>query len=427
MSDGASGRSWGGLPQQPQTVLPLNWADEVPALMSRAGLPVGCGRSYGDSALAHNGIALGGRGLRRMLAFDREQGTLRCESGVTLGEILALTIPAGWMLPVVPGTRFVTLAGAIANDVHGKNHPANGSFGCHLRSLVLRRSDGEVLHCSAAQNSQWFAATVAGLGLTGFILEAQLQLQPLSGAFLDTQTTRFAGLDEFAALNQASKHEYNAAWIDCLSADCRGHFTSASHSASEAQAPPPQPLLAIPGTLPVSPINSLSLRAFNQLYYHRLLRSSASSEQLLYRWFFPLDRISHWNRLYGRRGFRQYQCALPLEAVADLLRLIRRSGDGSFLAVLKMFGDRQSPGLLSFPRPGATLALDFPWRGESTLALFRALDDIVMAHEGAIYPAKDAHMPPALFRAAYPCWELLEQLRDPQLQSSFWHRMTQTQ
>jgi FAD/FMN-containing dehydrogenase len=392
--------------------------------LERAGLVVGCARSYGDSGLSASGTSLGTTSLNRFIAFDDRAGTLRCESGVTLGDILALTLPRGWVLPVLPGTRFVSVGGAIANDIHGKNHPRAGSFGCHLLSLELLRSDGTRLHCSAVENADWFAATIGGLGLTGAIVSAELQLQPVAGGWLDTTTTRFTHLEEFFELAQASGHEYNAAWVDCLSGDSRGHFSAASHSERGDAARPPAALFTVPFTPPVSPVNRFSLRLFNELYYRRQLGKRVEREQSLYAWFFPLDRVQHWNRLYGRRGFRQYQCVVPAVAIGELLAIIRRAGEGSFLAVLKHFGDRESPGLLSFPRPGATFALDFPWRGQRTLELFAALDDWVLANAGAVYPAKDAHMSPALFRAAYPAWQRLESMRDPQLNSLFWQRVT---
>jgi FAD/FMN-containing dehydrogenase len=392
--------------------------------MGRAGLAVGLGRSYGDSGLASSGVVMQTRGLDSIVGFDAHSGVLRCEAGVTLGEILDLVVPAGWVLPVLPGTRFVTVAGAIANDVHGKNHAVDGTFGRHVRRLLLQRSDGELLDCSRQTNPDWFAATVAGLGLTGVMLEAELQLQPVAGPWLDTQTIRFRGLDEFFERMDGREQEYAASWIDCLSREHRGHLTLASHSQREARQAPPGPLFTVPLSPPVSPVNGLTLRLFNELYYQRQIAHSRCSEQHLYSWFFPLDRIASWNRLYGRDGFRQYQCAVPREAVSNLLERIRRSGQGSFLAVLKLFGDIESPGLLSFPRPGATLALDFPWRGERTLKLFSELDAIVRDADGAIYPAKDACMPGADFRRAYPAWETVERYRDPAFKSLFWDRVS---
>jgi len=421
-------RSWGGLPAEGQELLPLSWRDELAAKLPRAGLAVGCGRSYGDVGLAANGTVLAARGLDRLLAFDNETGILRCEAGVCLGDILSWSLPRGWVLPVVPGTCYVTVGGAIANDIHGKNHHRAGTFGAHVRSLLLQRSDGETRSCSAEDNSEWFAATIGGLGLTGCIVEAELQLAPVAGPWLDTENIRFAELAEFFELSQASDtdYEYTVAWIDCLSKSTRGHFTRANHNQRSDPAESAGSMLAVPFAPPFSPINRLTLKAFNSLYFHRQLRPRVAAEKSFRGWMFPLDRVGHWNRLYGRGGFRQYQCVVEPAAVEELLTVIRRAGEGSFLAVLKMFGDLKSPGLLSFPRPGATLALDFPWRGERTLDLFKHLDAVVAAVGGAIYPAKDAHMTGADFRRAYPAWETLENYRDPRLKSLFWERVTET-
>jgi FAD/FMN-containing dehydrogenase len=420
-------RSWGGLPEISQHCAELGWQDQLAAELPSAGLVVGCGRSYGDVGLAANGRLASCLGLNRVLALDRKKGLLRCESGVTLADILTLVLPLGWMLPVTPGTSQVTVAGAIANDVHGKNHHRRGTFGQHVTSLVLQRSDGSRLLCTPEENSQWFSATVAGLGLSGVILEASIQLLPVAGGWLDTENVKFNNLEEFFQLDResAAEWEYTVAWIDCLSSSVRGHFSRANHNDCDDRLDAPAALLDVPMALPVTPINRYSLKAFNSLYFHRQARSMVSRQQSLYAWMFPLDRIGNWNRLYGRRGFRQYQCVVEPEAVADLLRIIRAAGEGSFLAVLKMFGDQASPGLLSFPRKGASLALDFPWRGSVTVDLFKRLDAVVASCGGALYPAKDALMNGADFRRAYPAWEVLEQYRDPQLKSLFWQRVTE--
>jgi FAD/FMN-containing dehydrogenase len=418
-------RSWGGLPAQAQKTIPLEWQDQLPARLHGAGLVAGSGRSYGDVGLAATGVVASCLGLNRVLSFDSETGLLHCEAGLTLGDILALVLPLGWVLPVLPGTQHVSVAGAIANDVHGKNHHRMGTFGRHVKSLLLQRSDGSKMRCSDEENADWFAVTVAGLGLSGVILEATIQLMPVAGGRLSTETIKFQNLEDFFSLSQESDMdwEYSAAWIDCLSSSVRGHFSRASYSEGAAAVDADKTLLDVPFTLPVSPVNRFTLRAFNSLYFHRQRRRIRRSEDSLISWMFPLDRVGHWNRLYGRRGFRQYQCVVEPDAVPELLAIIRRAGAGSFLAVLKMFGDLSSPGLLSFPRQGASLALDFPWRAEHTEALFKQLDAVVASCGGAIYPAKDAHMSGLDFRAAYPAWQTIEQYRDPNLNSLFWQRV----
>lgn len=418
-------RSWGGLPTAGQTLRKISWVDELEPGWQTSTLPVGFGRSYGDSGLAASGEATSTVGLNRLLGFDVAKGILRCEAGVSLGEILQVSLGQGWILPVLPGTQVVSVAGAIANDIHGKNHYRAGTFGRHVRSLDLQRSDGQVLHCSPSENQEMFRASLGGLGLTGIIVAAELQLQRITGADLDAETIKFGDLEEFFSLSEesASAYEYSVGWIDCLSPRMRGHYSRANHT---AQAVPhrPLPVPGIPFELPFTPINRLTLRTFNSLYYHRQRSARRSYAQSWRSWFFPLDGIANWNRLYGRLGFRQYQCVVPAEAISELLGLIRRSGQGSFLAVIKTFGGLAAPGLISFPRPGVTLALDFPWRGQRTLSLFAQLDAVVRAHDGAIYPAKDAHMPAADFRRAYPGWEQLETQRDPALMSQFWQRVT---
>lgn len=418
-------RSWGGLPQEPQQCLQLEWQDQLTGHLPPAGLVAGCGRSYGDVALAANNILVSCCGLNRVLGFDQSSGLIRCEAGVTLLDILQLALPGGWMLPVLPGTCQVTVAGAIANDVHGKNHHRKGTFGCHTTALVLQRSDGSILPCSPEQNTDWFEATVGGLGLSGVILEASIQLVPVTGGWLDTENLKFDALEEFFEMDRESgpDWEYTVAWIDCLSNSVRGHFSRANHNSYDAPVSAPATLFAAPFSLPVSPVNRYSLKLFNSLYYHRQRASLRRKQQSVYGWMFPLDRVKNWNRLYGRRGFRQYQCVVEEEAVSELLDIIRGAGEGSFLAVLKGFGNLPSPGLLSFPRRGVSLALDFPWRGEKTTALFKRLDVVVAACNGALYPAKDAHMSGADFRQAYPAWERIEQYRDPALNSIFWQRV----
>ncbi|MCZ6831092.1 MAG: FAD-binding oxidoreductase [Gammaproteobacteria bacterium] len=420
-------RSWGGLPEHPQRSRSLNWRDELAECWDEPTLAVGAGRSYGDCGLAASGEVLCTTGMNRMLQFDQNSGVLRCEAGVSLGDILRHTVPAGWILPVLPGTQYVTVAGAIANDVHGKNHHGFGTFGRHVKSLLLQRSDRELIECSAGNRSEWFSASIAGLGLTGVILQAELQLKPVAGAWLQCDTVRFRELAEFFALSEESdqNYEYTVAWIDCLHARSRGIFSRAWHIEDARPAPLREPRFRVPFTPPLSPVNRFTLRAFNSLYYHRQRLRGHPDTIPLGDWFFPLDSIGSWNRLYGSRGFRQYQCVVPAPVVRDLLAIIRRSAQGSFLAVLKTFGDLQSPGLMSFPRPGVTLALDFPWRGSATLELFAQLDAVVGSNDGAIYPAKDAHMQGADFRRAYPAWETVERLRDPRLKSLLWQRVTE--
>lgn len=423
-------RSWNGLPQAAHAGQLALQARNA-ALPTPAGslLAHGNGRSYGDSCLNDGGTVLLTRGLDRFIAFDRASGVLRCEAGVLLGDIVALALPQGWFLPVTPGTRHVTVGGAIANDVHGKNHHVAGSFGHHVRAFELLRSDGSRLLCGPDQLPQWFAATVGGLGLTGCIVWAELQLMPVPNPFMLVAERRFAGLDSFWELNAAAERAapYTVAWIDCLARQPRGIFSSACHAPPQADLPAHRAARRrMPFMPPVSLVNCLSLRAFNALYYHRPL-PAAPALRHHGGFFYPLDGVRDWNRIYGRRGFFQYQCVLPpstcRDGIAAILARIAASGQGSFLAVLKTFGTRPPAGMLSFARPGATLALDFPNRGAASLRLFADLDAIVAQAGGALYPAKDARMPASLFRAGFPAWEAFSAFIDPRFSSSFWRRV----
>lgn len=395
-------------------------------------LPFGNGRSYGDVCLNEGAALLRTRRMDRFVVFDRATGRITCEAGVLLKDILDLVVPQGWFLPVTPGTRFVTVGGAIANDVHGKNHHVHGNFGHHVCMLELLRSDGERIVCSPRNNADWFRATIGGLGLTGLISWAELQLVPVSNPFMVVESKRFDGLDRFWAMNAdaESRWPYTVAWVDCLATgkrQGRGILMLGRHAPANAELPSwKERSRRFPVDPTISLVNGLSLRVFNQIYYHkRIRRGPALSHYVPY--FYPLDALLQWNRIYGRKGFFQYQCVLPPQAsqegIRELLRIISKNREGSFLAVLKTFGDKPAAGMLSFPRHGATLALDFPNRGERTLKLFNELDAVVREAGGALYPAKDARMPGELFRTAYPSWGQFSSYIDPRFSSSFWRRV----
>jgi FAD/FMN-containing dehydrogenase len=395
-------------------------------------LPYGNGRSYGDSCLNVGAGLIQTRGLDRFIDFDRQTGVLTCEAGVLLADILQIAIPAGWFIPVTPGTCYVTVGGAIANDVHGKNHHGFGTFARHVRRLELLRSDGQRITCSASENPEWFAATAGGLGLTGVVTWAQLQLRRVPGPLMDVETIRFHNLQEFLALcaDSDTRFEYTVAWVDCLGRGKqlgRGLFQRANHAETPAQVRAQRRQLAVPFMPPFSLVNAASLRIFNTAYYHLPAADRRRARIDYAPFFYPLDGILHWNRLYGPRGLYQYQCVIPgaagPDATAQLLRAIARSGQGSFLAVLKMFGPLGSPGMLSFPREGITLALDFPNTGARLERLFGELDAIVREAGGRLYPAKDGRMPGNLFRSGFPRWQEFSQYIDPRCSSSFWRRV----
>lgn len=429
--------SWGRYPDYPQQTHAVSWRAELPALIahlhqqSGTTLPWGNGRSYGDSCLALSDQVCNLRSLDRFISVDWQHGEVIAEAGVILDEVLSLAVPNGWFLPVTPGTRFVTLGGAVANDVHGKNHHRRGTFGCHVKGFGLLRSDGGLQWLTPG--SELFAATVGGLGLTGFITHVALQLMPIGSSQLLQTRQRFAGIDDFFSLSDQldHAHEYSVAWVDCCASGKdlgRGVYMVADHAEFGALAPESSSRLNVPFTPPVSLVNRLSLRAFNAAYWHKAPAIPQRERCGYGAFFYPLDGIGHWNRMYGPAGFQQYQCVLPetvaREALPALLQLISASDTGSFLAVLKRCGDFSSPGWLSFPLPGVSLALDFPQQPGRLNALFERMDALVHEVGGRLYPAKDAHMSGVDFRKAYPDWQRVEALRDPVIQSRFWQRVT---
>jgi L-gulonolactone oxidase len=370
--------------------------------------------------------------LDRILAADWKAGVIRAEAGASLDALLRVIMPKGWFLPVTPGTKFVTLGGAVANDVHGKNHESAGTFGSHVRSLGLLRSNGEVLELGPGRNAPLFAATVGGLGLTGIILWVELELGRIPSAWFDTETVKLRNLDEF--FEEASKSKdwpYTVAWVDCLArgnALGRGFFNRGRHSDNgDRSLHRKRRLTRIPVDAPSILLSSPAVRAFNLAIVRR--PGLDGFRRIHYDSFlYPLDSVEDWNRLYGPRGFFQHQSVVPLksarQALQKLLELTSAFQQGSFLVVLKLFGSRQSPGLMSFPMEGATFALDLPNRGGKTLDLLGRMTDVVMEAGGRIYPAKDATMSGEAFRAGYPQWRELESHRDPAMMSDFWRRVT---
>lgn len=396
-------------------------------------LPYGQGRSYGDSCLNDGGLLLLTRTLNRFIEFDKQSGLLRCEAGVTLAEILDLTVPHGWFLPVTPGTKYVSVGGAIANDVHGKNHHQAGTFGRFVTRFELLRSDGTSLLCSPSDNADWYRATIGGLGLTGLMLWAEIQLKSIISPAMAVQTVRFGNLAEFFALSEesADEFEYTVAWIDCLGKEShvgRGIFIRGNHcDEPHRNATKPGPGLSLPFYAPQMLLNQYSIRAFNGLYYRKQWQRLSSRTSHYDPFFYPLDGLLNWNRLYGRQGFYQYQCVVPHQIspspIQEMLRIIGDSRLGSFLAVLKVFGSMPSPGMLSFPREGVTLSLDFVNRGTKTLALMDRLDAIVCDSGGAVYPAKDARLSGQHFRQFFPQYQEFAEYVDPKFSSSFWRRV----
>jgi len=428
--------SWGRYPRvKTQPVHPVSWASE-PLPVPREGgslLPHGQGRSYGDSCLNEGGSLLTTERLDHFLGFDPTTGVLRCESGVTLDTIVRLVSPQGWFLPVTPGTKFVTVGGAIANDVHGKNHVREGTFGRHLRRFELVRSDGSRRECSPTENRDWFEATIGGLGLTGLITWAELQLRRVNNPYILQETIPFENLEGFLSILQESERnfEFNVAWVDSLARGRnlgRGLFYRGDYAPPQLDTQPRARSLTsglvVPFDFPGFALNRVSVAAFNALQYRMRPRGLVHYEPF----FYPLDAVRGWNRIYGSQGFLQFQCGVPMsqagvDALREILDRSAHSGMPSFLTVLKVYGDVPSPGWMSFPKRGFSLALDFANRGERTYRLMDELDAITRQAGGRIYPAKDSRMSPESFRTYYPERERFTRYVDPAFSSSFWRRV----
>ncbi len=422
--------AWGRLTREIHRVEKPQDAGDLQKIVKNNAAPFlayGMGRSYGDVCLNPEALLIETTGLNHFIHFNAENGVLSVEAGVLLKDIQALMIPRGWMLPVTPGTQLVTVGGAIANDVHGKSHHVAGAFGAHVLGFTILRTNGEILECSPVQNAELFAATIGGLGLTGFILSATLQLEKVASPWLNAENIAFESLDAFFEISQNSTDwAHSVAWIDCLNTQGRGIFMRGNFVEYEGKPPCALPL-AMPFEPPFSLINPLSLKAFNLAYYNLQKAKRGVQKTHYVPFFYPLDNVQHWNRLYGPRGFYQYQSVIPFEsgkdATAAMLQEIAKAGIGSFLAVLKTFGDKKSPGLLSFPMAGVTLALDFPNNGEKTEKLFANLDAIVQNAHGRLYPAKDARMPRALFEAGFPHLNDFLKWRDSGISSGLAQRL----
>lgn len=423
--------SWGRLSHDQHEVIELSHHESIHQQLNnpRQGIAYGMGKSYGDVCLNARGLLWKTTQLDRFISFNENTGVLVCEAGVVLQDIQTTFIPRGWSLAVTPGTQLITVGGAIANDVHGKNHHAQGTFGNHVLRIHLYRTDGTTILCGPDLAADWFSATLGGLGLTGVITKAEIQLIRIPGPWLKTESIPYADLDQFFALSDLSELEWEHAvsWFDCTSKKSRGIFMRANSCAAELEKEPTAKQCAVPFAPPFSLLNNLSVRSFNSAYY--FLKNSASKKQLQHSasYLYPLDNLLNWNRVYGPKGFFQYQSVVPVQVAQDATRAmlseIKRSNQGSFLSVLKTFGNQPPLGMMSFPMPGTTLALDFPNHGTATTQLLDRLDAIVREAGGRIYPAKDARMPRDLFERGYPRLAEFLTYRDPGISSSFSRRV----
>lgn len=378
-------------------------------------IPRGLGRSYGDSALAPR--LLSTRNLDHLIAFDAQSGVVTCAAGVSLATLLRVFVPRGWFLPVTPGTKYVTVGGAIASDVHGKNHHLDGCFSAHVVSMQVATPAAGVVACSATENSELFRATAGGMGLTGVILQASIRLKRIRSALLRETTLKARNLEEALALFEEHRAaSYSVAWIDCLSSGAalgRSLLSLGEHADEGPLEVAAKSAVSVPMNMPGVLLNQYSIKAFNALYYARIRRRVQTRLCHYEPFFYPLDGIAHWNRLYGKAGFVQYQFVIPLaaglEGIRAVLAKIAQSQRGSFLAVLKVFGAGNT-NLLSFPTGGYTLALDFKV-APGVFELLDELDAIVLACGGRLYLTKDARMSASTFRRCYPQWEQLVAIR----------------
>ncbi len=396
-------------------------------------LAYGNGRSYGDSCLNEGKTLFDTRKLKNFISFDESQGILECQSGVQFYEILELLKSRArkglkkFFIPVTPGTKFITIGGAIANDVHGKNHYKMGSFGNHLISFKLLRSDNQIIECSKEENSELFFSTIGGLGLTGIILSAKIRLMEASSFYIEVEKKIFYNLDEFYKIDNDSKDKYlyTVAWLDSFS-NGRGVYYRGNHSNIEKIPEYKKPITFF-SKFNVKIFNQFFIKIFNIIYFRIACLTKDKKYYSDYdSFFYPLDKIKNWNIFYGKNGFYQFQFLIPYKnssSLIEILSIIKKSNSASFLSVLKTFGGIHSRGYLSFPSEGITLALDFVNQGEKTKNLLLELEKIVIENNGKIYPAKDMLMSKNSFYNSYNKINLFKNYIDSKFSSSFWRRI----
>ncbi len=407
--------NWGNYPSMESDEKSFSFDEQLRDMMDKTDhfIPRGNGRCYGDASLANTTLST--LQYYRILAFDTDNGIFECQSGLTLDKILEVIIPKGWFLPVTPGTKFITVGGAVGSDVHGKNHHVDGSFSNHIIEMKIMLADGNLVTCSPTVNTDLFEATCGGMGLTGVITTVKFRLKKIETSYIRQKQLKASNLEELIKLFEEYKdYTYSMAWIDCLTKGKhfgRGILIVGEHATKEELSPSQQrkPLayfgkfkLTFPFNLPSWVLNTLTVKAFNFLYYGKNFKKVISNVVPYEPFFYPLDAILHWNRGYGKKGFVQYQFVLPLAARQGLIEILKRISDeglGSFLAVLKVFGKQES--LISFPDEGYTLALDFPVR-RGLFKFLDELDEIVLKYGGRLYMSKDARMKPEVLSKGYP-------------------------
>jgi FAD/FMN-containing dehydrogenase len=407
--------NWGNYPVMESDEKMFTFTDELQQLVAEKNniIARGNGRCYGDASLADNTVST--LKYDKALSFDTANGIFECQSGMLLSDILEVIVPKGWFLPVTPGTKFITVGGAVGSDVHGKNHHVDGSFSNHIVEMDVLLANGQILTCTPTQHTDLFEATCGGMGLTGIITRVTFRLKKVETSFIRQKQIKADNLEHIIQLFEDYKeYTYSVAWIDCLKKGKHfgrsililgEHAAVSDLDAKKKQDPlqlPKKKQINFPFNLPSWVLNKITVKAFNFLYYGKNFKKEINNVVSYEPFFYPLDAILNWNRGYGKKGFIQYQFVLPLEAKAGLVEILQRISDaglGSFLAVLKVFGRQDS--LISFPMEGYTLALDFPVRN----GLFKfcdELDQLVLKHGGRLYMSKDARMKPEVLAAGYP-------------------------
>lgn len=407
--------NWGNYPVVETDERSFSFAEQLgDTLLQSDGLIArGNGRCYGDASLAPNTVST--LKYNKILSFDTERGLFECQSGITLDQVLEVIVPKGWFLPVTPGTKFITVGGAVASDVHGKNHHVDGAFSAHVVEMDVLLADGSTITCSAQNHSDLFWATCGGMGLTGIITRVLFDLKKIETSYIRQKQVKARNLEELIQLfDQYKDYTYSVAWIDCLKKG-KGfgrsililgeHATVKELDGNKKNKPlqlPKKKQITFPFNLPSFVLNQFTVKAFNFLYYGKNRKREINNIVSYEPFFYPLDAILHWNRGYGKKGFVQYQFVLPLASKQGLIEILQRISDaglGSFLAVLKVFG--QQDDLISFPTEGYTLALDFPVR-KGLFEFLDELDAIVLRYGGRLYLSKDARMKPEIFWQSYP-------------------------
>ena len=406
--------NWGNYPVMETDEKSFSFADQLAdtLLQSDGVIARGNGRCYGDASLEKTTIST--LKYDKILSFDTKKGIFECQSGITLDKVLEVIVPKGWFLPVTPGTKFITVGGAVASDVHGKNHHVDGSFSAHVLEMDVLLGSGELVTCSPIVDDDLFWATCGGMGLTGIITRVKFDLKKIETAYIKQRQIKAKNLEEVIRLfEEYKRYTYSVAWIDCLKKgeDFGRSILMLGEHAKVEDLPqnkksnplqlPKKKQIAFPFHLPSFVLNAFTVKMFNFLYYAKNTKREADSVVSYEPFFYPLDAVLHWNRGYGRKGFVQYQFVIPLESKEGLIEILKRISEkvmGSFLAVLKVFGKQDD--LISFPREGYTLALDFPVR-EGLFPFLDELDEIVLRYKGRIYLSKDARMNASVFWRSY--------------------------